>query len=254
MNTKTKVVLFDLWRTLARSHCAEPVWDLQKAIGCGLAVNGGQELFRPDDNFLKFCLTTNIKCPDRFMDEAVHRFGGVATDQARDIFREILLKESGNTSMYLDVPETLEALAQRGYRLGVISNLWSFPAEYIFDRNGLGRFFPEFARIYSFEVGYRKPEPEIYQEACRRLNARPEECLMVGDNLQADIIGALNAGMKAALINREMLVAKEDVPQGVPNMSRLPEVIEYLDREGNAEHHPLTLAPHPRDSGTGTTV
>ena len=40
MKTKKKV-FFDLWKTLVTSHCREPVWNLQRAIG--------HNLFTPDD-------------------------------------------------------------------------------------------------------------------------------------------------------------------------------------------------------------
>src|SRR6202007_2041519 len=97
---------------------------------------------------------------------------------------------------------TVGSLIERGYRVGVISNLWAFPADYIFHQTGLGKLFPEESRIYSFKVGYRKPDPEIYYAACDQFKIKPNEGFMVGDNVEADVRGALNVGMRAALIDR----------------------------------------------------
>lgn len=53
------------------------------------------------------------------------------------------------------------------------------------------------------EVAVRKPSAQIFQLACERLDVLPEEVLMVGDNLEADIRGALGAGMKAVQLSSE---------------------------------------------------
>lgn len=46
------------------------------------------------------------------------------------------------------------------------------------------------------DVAVRKPSPKIFQLACKRLGVRPEETLMIGDNLEADVQGAINAGLQ----------------------------------------------------------
>ena len=58
------------------------------------------------------------------------------------------------------------------------------------------------ALITSEQVGVLKPEPAIYQVALRRLNARPAETVMVGDNWQADVVGALAVGIRPLWLNR----------------------------------------------------
>ena len=47
------------------------------------------------------------------------------------------------------------------------------------------------------DVAVRKPNPRIFELACERLNVLPEKVLMVGDNLEADVQGALAAGLQA---------------------------------------------------------
>lgn len=231
MKRPTKVVLLDLWKTLVTSHCREPVWNLQRALGHRLFADGEGEKFEPDDDFLRFCLTTPIKDPQLFIDEAARRFGCTATGRALGEFERILKGEAGCVARFEDVNDTLRALRDRGYRLGVVSNLWPFPAERIFDVNGLGEFFPRENRIYSFEVGHRKPEPEIFQAAHRRFGVSPEECLMIGDNLEADVVGAHVIGMKTALIDRTAEFSASDLPEGSNHLHELTDIVSILDKE-----------------------
>ncbi len=53
------------------------------------------------------------------------------------------------------------------------------------------------------EVAVRKPSARIFRLACERLEVSPEEVLMVGDDLKADVRGALNVGMKAVYVGSE---------------------------------------------------
>ena len=51
--------------------------------------------------------------------------------------------------------------------------------------------------IFSEEIGIRKPDPRIFHLAAERLGVQPCEIVHVGDNLKADVWGAMNAGLKA---------------------------------------------------------
>lgn len=58
------------------------------------------------------------------------------------------------------------------------------------------------ALITSEEVGVTKPDPRIYEVALQRLGARPVATVMVGDNWQADVLGALAVGICPLWLNR----------------------------------------------------
>jgi putative hydrolase of the HAD superfamily len=94
---------------------------------------------------------------------------------------------------------TLAAIRSAGLRLGVISN--TFVPGFVHDRHlemeGLLEFLP--VRIYSSEVGYRKPDKRIFQAALAQLDVTPSEVLFVGDLVKTDIVGARRMGMKTAL-------------------------------------------------------
>jgi HAD superfamily hydrolase (TIGR01450 family) len=44
-----------------------------------------------------------------------------------------------------------------------------------------------------------KPQPMFFTELCRRLKVEPAKCVLIGDNLESDVMGAKGVGMKAIL-------------------------------------------------------
>lgn len=227
---KPKVILFDLWKTLVTSHCKEPVWNAQRIIGHQVnpVANGFGVDF--DDEFLRHCLTTNISDPEEFLHHAASTFHGIVQPDSLTEFQRVLRGESNCAAVFNDVFETLTALREQGYRLGVVSNAWAFPFRHIFEMttfNGvtLGSFFEEI--VGSYEVGFRKPEPQIFLEAARRFGVDPEDCVFVGDNIDADIRGAANVGMRPALIDRPGEFSEADI-RDIPGAVYLHDLRELI--------------------------
>lgn len=87
-------------------------------------------------------------------------------------------------------------LRQADVRIGVCSNLAQpYAAPLLASLPGI----PD-ALILSFEVGFIKPQPEIFQFVCQRLGLAAEQILFVGDTLEADILGPRAIGMHAISI------------------------------------------------------
>ena len=93
--------------------------------------------------------------------------------------------------------ETLQALKDEGYRLGVISNADGRIEQFLKDA-GLAHYFEEI--VDSELVGVEKPNPRIFEIACQRLNADPKETVYVGDIYDIDIVGANAAGIEGILL------------------------------------------------------
>lgn len=93
--------------------------------------------------------------------------------------------------------ETLCQLRDAGYELGLVSN--TFVPSHAMDRHldqlGLLELFP--ARIYSCDVGYRKPHRRIFDIALEQMGIAPEQAIFVGDLVKADVRGANRAGLKS---------------------------------------------------------
>lgn len=94
-----------------------------------------------------------------------------------------------------DVLEVLTALKGR-YRLGVISNtVGSGDAELADALEKAGILGLIDAMVTSRDFGTAKPDRAIYVEGARRLGVPLDETVMVGDRLDTDVAGALNAGI-----------------------------------------------------------
>ena len=95
--------------------------------------------------------------------------------------------------------KVIRGLYERGFRLGIISNL--IGENEIPDwlrEDGLAQYFD--AVVLSSVCHIRKPDPEIYRIGCRELGLELEECASVADNLGRDITGAKAAGIGANIL------------------------------------------------------
>lgn len=97
------------------------------------------------------------------------------------------------------VHHVLRELKGRSFRLGIISN-WDHTARKVIEANGLAPYFEQI--IISAEVGYEKPDPQIFQLAMEKAGVTAEECLYIGDNYYDDVMGCNQVGMESFLINR----------------------------------------------------
>jgi FMN phosphatase YigB (HAD superfamily) len=96
------------------------------------------------------------------------------------------------------VRRMLVRLSKR-YKLGLISNFTYAPVIYAaLRRLGVSRFFR--AVLVSEDVGWRKPDRKIFEEALRRLGVKTEETVYVGDSPVEDIGGGAAVGMRTIFV------------------------------------------------------
>jgi len=104
-------------------------------------------------------------------------------------------------SMYPEVPEALERIS-RGYGTGLVSNFTdSGFLHRSLRRFGLDGFFDSV--VVSDTVGWRKPHPSIFEHFLNSLRVEAEEAVYIGDDPEADVRGAREAGITAVLIRRQ---------------------------------------------------
>ncbi|MFF3615627.1 HAD family hydrolase [Streptomyces sp. NPDC002580] len=84
---------------------------------------------------------------------------------------------------YPDAAEVLGVLRERGFAVGVVSNIgWDLRP--VFREHGLD---PQVGTyVLSYEHGIEKPDPRLFAIACSELGIAPEDTLMVGDDRRAD--------------------------------------------------------------------
>jgi putative hydrolase of the HAD superfamily len=102
--------------------------------------------------------------------------------------------------------EVLEALNARGLKLGLVANQPASPHGQL-DRHGIGQFFQ--SQAITGVHGYRKPDVRLFLRACEELGVAPEECVMVGDRVDLDVVPAKLLGMRTVRLRTGRHIAQE---------------------------------------------
>jgi len=121
-----------------------------------------------------------------------------------------------------DGERVVQALSQRGYCLGIISNV--ITSREIPDwlaADGFDKYFKSV--VLSSVFGRRKPDPAIYLEAARLAGVAPSRCVYVGDNLKRDVTGTRRAGFGMVII---LLDAEDSVDLQITDENK-PDLIIY---------------------------
>jgi len=117
-------------------------------------------------------------------------------------FRDIDLAFRKRSAFFVfsDVIPALDAMQEAGLRLAVVSN-WGWHAPELLQTLELARHFEVMS--ISARVGYQKPHAAIFEHALDLLDVGPEQAIHVGDDPQADVIGAREVGIEPVLIDRK---------------------------------------------------
>lgn len=122
--------------------------------------------------------------------------------------------------------ELMDYLKGRGYRMHMTSNGFHEVQYKKLAACGLRDYFDTI--ILSEDAGANKPSSQYFDYAFKVSGASRETTLMIGDNLQTDIMGALNAGIDAMLFNRWNVDMKESPQKPTFIVSQLKDVMKIL--------------------------
>jgi len=128
---------------------------------------------------------------------------------------EVFFAERQRVDLYPDALAALAALAAR-FPVVAVSN-----GNADVHRVGIGAFFV--GSVSAQSAGVAKPHIDIFHAAARSVQCAPDEVLHVGDDAHLDVLGALDAGMQAAWVNRDAKVwGHAQTPHlAVTNMTQL---------------------------------
>jgi HAD superfamily hydrolase (TIGR01662 family) len=140
-----------------------------------------------------------------------------------------------NWYLETDTISTLKTLQGQGYRLGMISNTSDDKnVQQLLDRWELRQFFDTI--ITSAHCGIRKPDRRIFQLALDHFGVPVEQVAMVGDSLEADVLGANQMGIYSIWITRRVQLPEEGEltiqPQAaIPSLDLIPALLADIADE-----------------------
>lgn len=106
--------------------------------------------------------------------------------------------------------ETLDYLKTK-YKLHIITNGFADVQDLKMKNSGLISYFDTITNSES--AGHKKPHQNIFEFALTSANATKEESIMIGDSYEADVVGALEFGMKAIYFNENGFLVENDIIQ-----------------------------------------
>ncbi|MEW1954115.1 HAD family hydrolase [Terrabacter sp. NPDC080008] len=125
--------------------------------------------------------------------------------------------------LFPDVPELLSAAERHGLPVGLLTNSAQAPTTVKLEALGLADRFD--VVVTTDTLGFGKPDPRVYLEACRLLDGEPHRVVCIGDSLAWDVLGAQAAGLRAVWLDRE----GRGTPEQVASVRSLREVTAALD-------------------------
>ncbi len=124
----------------------------------------------------------------------------IADHHCDELYRNYLDGHRNGWQVYPDTLPVLAALSTAGYRLAVLTNGIEALQHAKLQALELTPYFH--AVVCADTVGAGKPDPRIFHATAQRLGVDPGACWHVGDQIQADGVGAVSSGMRAIIIDR----------------------------------------------------
>jgi len=103
------------------------------------------------------------------------------------------------TAVFPHTFEILDYLVDKGYQLHLITNGFEQTQHSKLKYSGLSKYFVEV--ITSEGSNSLKPHKEIFEYAMNKVSCCADECIMIGDSPEVDILGAMNAGMDQVFVD-----------------------------------------------------
>lgn len=198
-------VFFDLDHTL---------WDFDKNSALTFQkIFKDQKLDIALPDFLEVYMPANLKFWKLFREEKITKtelryqrlksvfdiMGYVASDDLINLLSEEYINHlSSFNTLFPNTIEVLEYL-QPKYKLHIITNGFQEVQDKKLRNSGIHSYFDQI--IDSEMAGVKKPNPIIFNLALSRADALPEKSLMIGDSLEADIMGAQSVGLHTIHFN-----------------------------------------------------
>ena len=209
---KPKLILFDLFGTLIQPVAKlrpEDFFTFYQKIGIQLRTEEDIKLFTSLFAQLMSECANWQDLSQKLLEKTIQKTDKNIVNKLANFYRENLIYQ-----LYDDVKEVINLPYQKAILTG--------SAPFLFSNLDLEKHFKVFTPR---ETKFKKPAPQAFLYPLNKLGLRPEEVIMVGDEIERDLVPAKNLGMETILIDRENKI--ENPP--VTKINSLGELKKYLD-------------------------
>jgi len=209
----SKAIFFDFWGTLVENGVWSPIKQVKNILR--IDVPFSEYVVRMEkammtkafptlkEAFKAVCEEFSVNYNDKILDELIGMWN----------------KSWMLAHPYEEVEEVLSEL-QKKYDIYLISNTDSTSILNVIEKFSLDKFFKK--KFLSFEMGLIKTDPEFLKNVLKEINLNKEDCLVIGDSMQSDIIASEKAGIKAILVDRRN---SRDFQTKIKNLKELREIL-----------------------------
>lgn len=228
MKTKITDVFFDLDHTL---------WDFDKNSALTFEIIFEKNNVVVDlDRFSEVYQPINLKYWKLFTNEKVSKsnlrygrlkdsFDALEMVVQDDVIHQLSIDYIDYLTTYNHVFDgTIEILdyLKSKYKLHIITNGFEEVQQVKLEKSKIAHYFDTVTS--SETVGVKKPNPKVFNHALKMANISKESGIMIGDNYEADILGALNIGLDAICYNYHNM----DLENEIKEVNHLLELKKYL--------------------------
>ena len=225
-------LFFDLDHTLwdFERNATETLLEMYQEFDIGEKGNVGEEeylrVFR-EVNKILWASYNEGKIDKQYIRE--YRFDmmfdrlGIDREEMSDNLGEIYLYRCPTKGHLLPhAQDALDYLASN-YRLHILTNGFEDVQGIKLERSGIKHYFETI--VTSECTGHKKPSPEIFHHALDRATATLTDSLMVGDNLDTDIAGAMGIGLDSVFYNPRKAFHQKKPKYEIECLSKLKELL-----------------------------
>jgi HAD superfamily hydrolase (TIGR01549 family) len=188
-----KVILFDFWGTLVENGVWSPIKQVKNILGIKI----------PFSKYVTRMESAMMTQPFSSLKEAFEAVCGEFKLLPDERKIESLIGMWNKSWMlakpYEEVKEVLTKLKEN-HKLVLISNGDSIALPKVLEKFELDKYFDE--KFFSFEVGLIKTDKKFLELVLNKLEVTADDCLLVGDSIQSDMVAAEKAWIKAVLVDR----------------------------------------------------
>jgi putative hydrolase of the HAD superfamily len=230
-NRKYTHLFFDLDRTLwdFEANAREVFFDLYVQYELSVHIPDSETFFerfnyyseRLWERYRKGEIKKVFLRVERFR-QTLKEFGLKNKKMINSLSADYLDSAPHKTNLLPNTHKTLEYLSGR-YNLYVLTNGFTEVQKLKMKNCNLNKYFKRM--ITSDQVGFQKPRKEIFDFALKSSNAKKSETVMIGDDLEVDILGAKHAGIDQIYFNIKQTDHNEDITHEIKDLIELKRIL-----------------------------